>query len=175
MEQAHMICLEMLRQRDYTKIELPSEDRILAVRPDGGTVLVFLMTDISNSKLSIKVFESCIVEMTLRKVAHAIIVYRDGVTPCTRKAIEQLPDKQFELFAEEDLQYNITKHRLQPKFERLSSEAAERFKKSFGLQFPIMRSNDPVARFLGYKRNDVIKVETTRGMFSCVTFRIVKG
>ena len=56
------------------------------------------------------------------QIFHAIIVYKESITAFTKKAIEQSLEMTFELFAIEDLQYNITKHVLQPKFECLTEE-----------------------------------------------------
>ena len=66
---------------------------------------------------------------------------------------------EFELFSIDDLQYNITKHVLQPKFERLSEKEAQDFKKSYGIKFPVLRKDDPISRFYNYKRGDVIRVK----------------
>ena len=56
------------------------------------------------------------------------------------------------MFAEEDLQYNITKHRLQPTFERIEDKEAEEFKQKYGMKFGTLRLDRPIARFYDYKR-----------------------
>ena len=107
-------------------------------------------------------------------IFHAIIVYKDSVTAFTRKAVNQSIEMKLELFAEEDLRYNITKHRLQPCFEKLPADEAEEFKKKFGVKFGVMRSEDPIARFYDYKKGDVIRV--IRGKTNkFVTYRLVRG
>lgn len=106
------------------------------------------------------------------QIFHAIIVYKDGVTAFTKKAIDQSIEMKFELFAEEDLQYNITKHRYQPKFEKLSLDDSNILKKQFGNNFPIIRKEDPISKFYNYQKGDVIKVIRNNGY---VSYRIVKG
>ena len=163
----------MFEQRKYTDIKSTAEDRIVATGVKGEKVIVFLT---SAPKLNKGALETCIAEMAAAGIPHAIIVYKDGVTACTGKTIQQLGTKRIELFAQEDLQYNVTKHRLQPEFERLSPKEAETFRKRFNVDhFPTMRFADPVARFLDYRRNDIIKITTARGARLQITFRIVKG
>ena len=76
-----------------------------------------------------------------------------------------------ELFALEDLQYNITKHRLQPKFECLSDKDADDFKKKYGVKFGTLRLDRPIACFYDYKRGDVIRIIRSDGYIS---YRIVR-
>ena len=106
------------------------------------------------------------------QIFHAIIVYKDGVTSFTKKAIEQSMEMKFELFAQEDLQYNITKHRFQPKFEKLDLEEAIDLKKKYGINFPIIRKDDPIAKFYNYQKGDIIKILRNSNYTS---YRIVKG
>jgi DNA-directed RNA polymerase subunit H (RpoH/RPB5) len=79
---------------------------------------------------------------------------------------------KIELFAEEDLQFNITKHRLQPKFEKLKDSEAVDFKKNFGIKFGILRLDRPIARFYNYQKGDVIRITRNDGY---INYRIVKG
>jgi len=110
--------------------------------------------------------------MSERNVEHSIVIYKDKVTPATKSTLEQTEDMKIELFAEEDLQINITKHRLQPIFEKLKDEEAMEFKKKYGLKFGILRVDRPIARFYDYVRGDVIRITRPDGY---INYRIVKG
>lgn len=168
MERAHQICKEMLTQREYEIIE-DDEDKIIALKPDGDQMLVFFS---DSRKFNVKNIQVYISLMNELQIFHAIIVYKDGVTAFTKKAIDQSIEMKFELFAEEDLQYNITKHRYQPKFEKLSLDDSNILKKQFGNNFPIIRKEDPISKFYNYQKGDVIKVIRNNGYIS---YRIVKG
>jgi DNA-directed RNA polymerase I, II, and III subunit RPABC1 len=168
MERARATCLEILSQRDYT-ISDQDDDRIIAIKPDGNEMVVFF-SDVP--KFNVKNIQSYITSMDEMSIFHTIIVYKDGVTAFTRKAIEQSLEMTFELFSVDDLQYNITKHRLQPRFERLSEEEATKFKETYGVQFGTMKRDDPISNFYAYQRGDVIKVTRANGY---VNYRIVKG
>ena len=169
MERAHKTCLEMLRQRKYIIIE-ETDVQILARKPDGVLMVVFF-TDVP--KFNVKSIQIFIATMNQMNVFHAIIVYKDGVTAFTRKTIDQSLEMRFELFAEQDLQYNITKHKLQPKFERLTADENEQFKEKYGSKFGTMCAHDPIVRFYNYCKGDVIRI--IRGdTDKFVTYRIVQ-
>ena len=165
-EKAKEICLEMLFQRGYTIID--TED-IIAVKPNGKQVIVFFNEASSFDTKSMKEIFSI---MSERGVDHSIVVYRDKVTPATKSTLEQTEDMKIELFAEEDLQINITKHRLQPKFEKLEESDAYDFKKNFGIKFGILRLDRPISRFYDYQKGDVIRITRNDGY---INYRIVKG
>ena len=107
-------------------------------------------------------------------VFHAIIVYKDSATPVAKKIIEESNDILIELFQEEELSYNITKHYLVPKHELIyekGSKGAKEFKDKYSDKFPIILKSDPISRFYGYKKGDIIKVTRKSGN---IMYRIVK-
>ena len=91
-----------------------------------------------------------------------------------KKVIEEANDLIIELFQEEELQYNITKHYLVPKHELSypkGTKISKDFKDKYGDKFPVLLKTDPVARFYGYNKGDIIKI-TRKGGY--VTYRFVK-
>jgi DNA-directed RNA polymerase subunit H (RpoH/RPB5) len=172
MEVPYKTCVEMLRQRKYKIVDQEDHTRIVATKPDGKTMVVFFT---EMPKFNVKSAQIYIALMSDLKIYHAIIVYKKGVTSFTRKAIMKSEDLKFELIAEADLRYNITKHRLQPVFEQLSSDEAEIFKKEFGVKFGVMKIDDPIARFYAYTNGDVIRVTRKTGKNKFVTYRLVRN
>ena len=173
MNKSHKFCIEMLEQRNYiidTDTDTDTDISIKGIKPDGEHMVVFFS---EVPKFTVKNIQLYISIMNDIKIRHAIIVYKECVTAHTRKAINKSLDIKFELFAEEDLQYNITKHRLQPVFEKLQEHLAVAFKKKFGIKFGIMRYEDPIARFYGYEQGDVIRV-IRDGETKFITYRLVK-
>lgn len=167
MEKALQICLEMFQQRGYTIID-HDEDRINAVKEDGSCICAFMA---NTQKFNVNRVQEYIAFMNQLGVSHGVIVYKDNATPVAKKVVDNSQDIIIELFVEEELQYNITKHRLVPKHERLSSEESNAFKQRFGKKFPALLRTDPVCRFYGYNRGDVIKITRKDG----IVYRIVKG
>ena len=163
-------CLEMLQQRKYSIIN-ENEERILALKPDNNQLLVFFS---QVPKFNVKTIQLYISEMNSKNINHAIIIYKNSVTSFTRKTINKSLALTFELFSQKDLQYNITKHRLQPHFERLSLKECENFKKKFGVKFGTMKKDDPIARFYYFNKGDVIKITRNQNREKTITYRIVK-
>ena len=165
-ERARQVCLEMLLQRGYSIID---DENMTCLKPDGNQAIVFFNESPSFDTKSMKEIFSV---MSETGVNHSIVVYKDKVTPATKSTLEQSEDMKIELFAEEDLQFNITKHRLQPIFEKLSEDEATEFKKTFGMKYGTLRLDRPIARFYDYKRGDVIRIKRSDGY---INYRIVKG
>jgi DNA-directed RNA polymerase subunit H (RpoH/RPB5) len=161
MERALTICKEMLDQRGY-KITYDDGITIEGCNPKCPTDKIIVFAS-KNLKFNVKNIQNYINTMNDKKIMHAIIIYVEGVTSFTKKAIKQSNDMEFEIFAQEDLQYNITKHRLQSKFRKFNDEESEEFKKKFGTKIPILKLDDPISRFYNFKKGDIIEVERKNG------------
>lgn len=167
-ERAYATCLSMLEQRGYTVTE-KLDKRIQAVKPSGEGMAVFF---IDVDKFRSQCNKDHIAYMNALNIKHSIIVYNESVTAPTYKDIQHMKDLHIELFALDDLQYNITTHRLQPTFQRLSPEEAKRHKKQYGIKFPVLKKDDPIARFYDYTTGDVIRIVRYNGSY--IAYRIVR-
>jgi len=59
------------------------------------------------------------------------------------------------------VEVDITKHRLVPKHEVLSPEEAKKVLETYGVephQLPLLLSKDPVAKIIGAKPGDIVKI-----------------
>ncbi len=169
MEKAYKVCLEMFQQRGYEITDSDDANRIIALKPDGESIVCYF---VNVPKFNVKSMGEYVSLMNELRLAHGIIVYKNTVTAMTKKTIEQSSKVRLELFAENDLQFNITKHRLQPEFEKLPFEEAEEFKEKYGYKFPTLRRDDVISQFYDYQKGDIIKVIRKTGH---ITYRIVKG
>ena len=170
MQKAYDTCLDMLEQRGYIIID-HDEDRILAAKNDTEQMCVFL-TD--SDKFNVDSIQEYISMMKKMDVHHCIIVYKDNVTPVAKKIIEETKELKIELFHQDELQYNITKHYLVPKHEILYKKGTaeySNFKDKYSDKFPIIMKSDPISRFYGYEKGDIIKVTRKNGY---VMYRIVR-
>ncbi len=167
-EQAFDVIIEMLIQREYDILDIDKFNMtISAIKPDGKQMSVFFN---SSPKFDTKSMKDIISIMNENKIKHSLVIYTDNVTAATKSALSQSGEMRIELFAEEDLQYNITKHRLQPTFEKLSQKESETFKKEFGSKIGVLRCDKPISRFYDYEKGDVIRIIRDK----YVTYRIVK-
>ncbi|GET87790.1 DNA-directed RNA polymerases II, putative [Leishmania tarentolae] len=101
--------------------------------------------------------------------------------PIVRKTMDTYnrseQDLRFELFEEDELSVNITRHELVPKHTPLSEEELKDVLHAHALQLhqlPRILSTDPVARYYGLKRGQVVRIERksmSAGLY--VTYRQV--
>lgn len=153
--------LEMLSQRGYTvNIEDSDDYIILATKPDGERMCAFLM-DIH--KFDVSRLKEYIGLMKQVDVNHSIVVYKEKVTSKTKKSVENLDDIKIELFTDQELSFNITKNNLVPRHIPLTKEESKSFIQTYGSRFPILRVTDPIARFYGFEKGDVIQIHHANG------------
>lgn len=86
-----------------------------------------------------------------------------NVTSAALRAFEPLAERGItaEHFQEQDLLVNITRHELVPKHILLSAEEKKVLLDRYRLketQLPRIQVSDPVARYLGLKRGNVVKI-----------------
>jgi len=175
MEKAYETCVEMIEHRGYIIID-QDDERILATRENRITkkeeqICVFIT---NTSKFNVESIQEYISMMKKMDVWNCIIVYRDSATPVAKKIIEETKDMNIELFTEDELQYNITKHVLVPKHEiafKKGTVGCVNFKKKYTDNIPIILKSDPVSRYYGYEKGDIIKITRRNGF---VVFRVVK-
>mmetsp|Transcript_4701 Transcript_4701/g.5105 ORF Transcript_4701/g.5105 Transcript_4701/m.5105 type:complete len:207 (+) Transcript_4701:44-664(+) len=129
------------------------------------------------SKVGAKEIKECYTKMKASNVTRCIMVYSQAITPHARSCIETLRPIIMEQFKESELLVNITKHRLVPKHVLLSKEEQESLLTRYKLQetqLPRIQSVDPVARYYGLQKGQIIKIlrsSETAGRY--ITYRLV--
>ncbi|KAF9532587.1 DNA-directed RNA polymerase RPB5 subunit [Crepidotus variabilis] len=97
-----------------------------------------------------------------KKIQRGIIVFPGNMTPSARKVIVAMAaEYRLEEFAEADLLVNITHHTLVPRHEVLTSEEKKILLEKYRLketQLPRIQMADPVARYYGLRRGQVVKI-----------------
>lgn len=174
-ENATRTIKEMLKQRKY-KISSEEDSKIVGTRMKRKIVVYITNIDKFNSEKT----HEYINKLNNEGFNHGIIVYNNLITSSAKKILQNLPFEskddiikmKIELFQINELQFNITKHRLQPIFYLLTSKENAEFKEKFGTKIPILLTNDAIARFFNYKTGDIIR--TTNKKTGYVRFRIVK-
>ncbi|KAI8811801.1 RNA polymerase [Cladochytrium replicatum] len=96
------------------------------------------------------------------KISRAIVVCQKAPTPQSNKVIQEMADRfTLELFQENELLVNITKHSLVPKHEVLSPEEKKVLLKKYRLkemQLPRIQPSDPISRYYGLKKQSVVRI-----------------
>lgn len=98
-----------------------------------------------------------------QNVSNGIFITQAPITAVAMRALEPLTARGIsaEHFLESDLLVNITHHELVPKHVLMSAEEKKALLTRYRLQqhqLPRIQVNDPVARYLGLKRGNVVKI-----------------
>ncbi|CAL5866748.1 uncharacterized protein PFLUO_LOCUS958 [Penicillium psychrofluorescens] len=90
-----------------------------------------------------------------------IFITQTPISPSAVRLLSGIPGRICEHFQEQDLLVNITRHELVPKHVLLSPEEKARLLERYRLkesQLPRIQVSDPVARYLGLRRGQVVKI-----------------
>ncbi|CAB0044181.1 unnamed protein product, partial [Trichogramma brassicae] len=108
----------------------------------------------------------------------AIIVVQSGMTPSAKQSlVDMAPKYILEQFLESELLINITEHELVPEHIVLSPDEKEELLSRYKLkenQLMRIQQNDPVSRYFGLKRGQVVKIirpSETAGRY--ISYRLV--
>ncbi|KAI4164481.1 MAG: hypothetical protein LQ342_001794 [Letrouitia transgressa] len=140
----------------HTPISTPKDP---APAPQIGTVWVEFASDAS---IGIKQMRAFVHHISEHKFHTGIMVTRSSITSAALKIKSAIGNNQhIETFQEQDLLVNITHHELVPKHVLLSAEEKKKLLERYRLketQLPRIQVTDPVARYLGLKRGNVVKI-----------------
>jgi DNA-directed RNA polymerase subunit H (RpoH/RPB5) len=164
------IIIEMFNQRGYSDIDDSEDNRVLATKLDGNQVCAF-STIIE--KLNVAEIHNYIAQLQKANISHGLLVFEGIPTPAVKNVVTNTPDlmMNIELFQADDLQFNITEHRLVPKHIRLTKDETKEFKEKYGTDIPIIKTDDAVSRFYNFSKGEIIKIIRRDGFPS---YRIVR-
>lgn len=187
-------CLKMLSKRGYTvadeDLNATTADFVARFGPDpsreqmllfvekaddpSDQVMVFFPEEEKVGVSPIKVFCN---QMKEHNVQRGILVVRQDITPFAKQAIQGMAEtSKIEYFRESELLVDITEHKLVPAHQVLDTHQKAELLKRYRLregQLPRIQTNDPVARYYGLQKGQVVKItreSETAGRY--VTYRI---
>jgi len=164
------ICKEMLSQRGYTIILCDNTDELPFTAQNPDTDNVVHVTFILESKMNIRHTTDLITLLKNANLTHAIVIHNEGATPSTLKLINDSDSVDIELFHVNELQFNITKHELQPRFRKLNPEERVTIRNTIDVsKFPKITRVDAIRKFYNFTQGDLIEITTD----DIIRYRIV--
>ena len=131
---------------------------------------------IPNAKLNKECIQNFIQLMQTDKVNSGMMITSAKLTQQAKQQIEGSKELIIEVFNLNELVVNITKHELVPKHTLLSQKDKKQLLDRYKIrdsQLPKILISDPVAKYLGLRRGDVVKItreSETAGRY--ITYRI---
>jgi len=126
--------------------------------PSVGPIWVEFSTELS---IGVKHLRTFCQHVDQNNFSTGILITQSSITPAAFKIIPAVLPIIIETFMEQDLLVNITHHELVPKHVLLSAEEKKRLLERYRLkesQLPRIQANDPVAKYLGLRRGQVVKI-----------------
>jgi DNA-directed RNA polymerase subunit H (RpoH/RPB5) len=179
---------EMLSQRSYSIVDEgydeSSEEKyyVITAKKCNGSIVKVFFTNID--KFNTECVQYFTKKLHSLAITHCIILYNNSITSSANKMILNIPvlsstiskdtklkKIQLEMFKYDELQFNITKHELQPSFRALTNKESNIFKKKYGSKFPKFLPTDPIVKFYNFQAGSVIEITRNNGY---ITYRIVK-
>ena len=140
-----------LGYRGYEYIK--TEHNIIFMKDGDNIVLVFNNDDILNM-VNIKDYISIANEL---KVKHIIIIYKNKITPSTKKIINHC-DIEIEIFEQDEISFDITKHKYYFPHIKVNNTIKKQLLTKYGNNLPIILKSDKIVTFFNFKKGDILKI-----------------
>ena len=172
---------ELEKENFKQKYELEHIFILIASTPDNKkTIGAFMINPKKSNNINNKTIEEVSVRMKDNDIPEGIIISDVPLSNTAQKLLVDLDaesELHLEFFHTKELIINITKHELVPKHEVVEkseiNKILERYKVKLS-QLPKILLKDPVAKYYGLRRGEVVKIirkSETAGLY--VTYRLV--
>lgn len=162
-----------VRHRGYDAIHPVQESPHLFLISQKDTpshsILIFLL---GSDKLNIEGVKEMLQTMERLRLRHGVLVYRHSVTSSAKKILDSLePPQRIELFALHELQYDLTQHMYFHPHEKLTDVQELGLLQNQIAKLPKILSTDPVVRYFGFQKNDILRIRRKDGT---IVYRVVR-
>lgn len=150
---------------------------VLVAHNDDPTDQMFVFFP-EEPKIGIKTIKTYCTRMQEENIHRAIVVVQAGMTPSAKQSlVDMAPKYILEQFLESELLINLTEHELVPEHVVMSPEEKQELLARYKLKENMLmriQAGDPVARYFGLKRGQVVKIirsSETAGRY--ISYRLV--
>lgn len=150
---------------------------VLVAHNDDPTDQMFVFFP-DEPKIGIKTIKTYCTRMQEENIHRAIVVVQAGMTPSAKQSlVDMAPKYILEQFLESELLINITEHELVPEHVVMTPEEKQELLARYKLKENMLmriQAGDPVARYFGLKRGQVVKIirpSETAGRY--ISYRLV--
>jgi len=101
--------------------------------------------------------------MREKGITRAIVIIEDSLTHCAKNTLKDLKQEKtyIDVFTMEEMQFNLSHHQLVPLHQVCSREEKKKLMSAYAVdrnQLPHIRSIDPMVRYLGALKGDLIRI-----------------
>lgn len=147
-----------LERRNYTFQHQLNDDIFLYQHNETGNPIFIIL--VFQEKMGIEHLKSYIQHCENTIIKDIIIIYQNNITTNCLKVIEHLFQYNIELFSLNEFQYDITQlYYYVPHKKIIDKEFLKKIKEKYKNQLPILLRTDPISRYFGFKRNDIIQID----------------
>ena len=130
-------------------------------------VLILMWHD----KVGVEILKKYIEKCMNKQINNYIVIYQNSITSTCLKILNNFFEYNIELFPLDQFKFDITKVNYYTKHEKVSDDEKEKLQKIYKGKLPIILLTDPIVRYFGYKRDDILLIHRENNELS---YRIVK-
>ncbi len=130
-------------------------------------------------KIGINIVKTLQTFLEETQLSHVILIYKDNITSFAKTGLDELQKQNIniECFQINELAFNVTKHVLVPKHEKMTREYLKTLLKELKTtekHLPKMKETDPVSRYYGAKIGDLFKItRKSENSYETTYYRLV--
>lgn len=148
---------KFMERRNYTFQNRIKDDIFLYQHNESGTPLFIIL--VFQEKMGIEHLKNYIGICEKTIVKDLIIIYQNTITTNCSKIIDNMFQFHVELFPLNEFQYDITELYYYVPHEKITNEKKiKEIREIYKNSLPSILRSDPISRYFGFKRSDIIKI-----------------